>query len=471
MRRRQFFGACARAGATVAAASAAGAAVSAATCFADSDAAQATANAAPPFKLSVMLWTVYEKLPFDQRLEKVAEAGYHAVELVNEYKNFSKEDYAKFRAKKRELNLTVDATSGISHSLCDSSQRDAFLDEVRAKLPVLEELECNKLIILSGDKVPGQSPQQMHENCIEGLKRAADIAAAKNVGILLENIDPEENPKYFLTSVSEGFEIVRSVGAPNLQFLYDFFHDQIAEGNLLAKLEKNLDLIGVVHIADVPGRHDPGTGEINYPNIFRKLGQLGFNGYVAMEFIPEGETVAALRAAREMAMKYGSAQRNQSAQFISPGGPMQRRELFRLLGAGAALPVFDSNLLAAFQDAHPKSTYTLRTLNPHQNATLVTMTDLIIPETDTPGAKAVRVNEFIDLILTEWAHEDERKTFLAGLDDVDRRSNAIFGKNFIDVTPAEQEILLRELDQRYAMDREDRAAHPFVRRAHNAAYR
>ena len=316
MRRRQFFGACAGAGATVAAASAA---ASVATCFADSKATQATAIDTPPFKLSVMLWTVYEKLPFDQRIEKVAEAGYHAVELVNEYKNFSKDDYAKFRAKKRELSLTVDATSGITHSLCDSSQRDAFLDEVRAKLPVLEELECNKLIVLSGDKVPGQSPQQMHENCIESLKHAADIAAAKNVGLLLENIDPEENPKYFLTSVSEGFQIVRSVGAPNVQFLYDFFHDQIAEGNLLAKLEKNLDLIGVVHIADVPGRHDPGTGEINYPNIFRKLGQLGFNGYVAMEFIPEGETVAALSAAREMAMKYGSAQRNQSAQFTNHG--------------------------------------------------------------------------------------------------------------------------------------------------------
>ena len=321
MRRRQFFGACARAGATVAAATSAATALSAATCLADSDAPQASPNATPPFKLSVMLWTVYEKLPFDQRIEKVAEAGYNAVELVNEYKNFTKEDYARFRAKKRELHLTVDATSGISHSLCDASQRGAFLDEVRAKLPVLEELECNKLIILSGDKVPGQTPQQMHESCMEGLKRAADIAATQNVGLLLENIDPEENPKYFLTSVAEGFQIVRSVGAPNVQFLYDFFHDQIAEGNLLAKLEKNLDLIGVVHIADVPGRHDPGTGEINYPNIFRKLGQLGFNGYVAMEFIPEGETVAALRAAREMAIKYGSTQRNQSAQFINPGRP------------------------------------------------------------------------------------------------------------------------------------------------------
>jgi hydroxypyruvate isomerase len=321
MRRRQFFGACAQAGATVAAATSAATALSAATCLADSVAHQATGNSTPPFKLSVMLWTVYEKLPFDQRIEKVAEAGYHAVELVNEYKNFTKEDYARFRAKKRELHLTVDATSGISHSLCDAFQRDAFLDEVRAKLPVLEELESNKLIILSGDKVPGQSPQQMHDNCIESLKRAADITAAKNVGILLENIDPEENSKYFLTSVSEGFDIVRSVGAPNVQFLYDFFHDQIAEGNLLAKLEKNIDLIGVVHIADVPGRHDPGTGEINYPNIFRKLGQLGFNGYVAMEFIPEGETVAALRAAREMATKYGSMQRNQFAKSTNHRRP------------------------------------------------------------------------------------------------------------------------------------------------------
>ncbi len=261
-----------------------------------------------------MLWTVNEKLPFEQRIEKVAEAGYPAVELVQEYKDWTKQDYAKFRAKKRELALTVDATSGINHSLCDPAQRQAFLDEVRGKLAILEELECNKLILLTGDKVPGQTHQQMHDHIIEALKRASDIVAPHNVGLLLENIDPEENPRYFLTSVTEGFEIVRSVGNPHVQFLYDFFHDQIAEGNLLAKLDKNLDIIGVVHIADVPGRHDPGTGEINYPNIFRKLGQLGFNGYVAMEFVPEGETVAALRAAREMALKYGGVQRNQNAQ-------------------------------------------------------------------------------------------------------------------------------------------------------------
>jgi hypothetical protein len=146
---------------------------------------------------------------------------------------------------------------------------------------------------------------------------------------------------------------------------------------------------------------------------------------------------------------------------------MQRRELFKLLGAGAVLPAFDANLLAMFQAAQPKSDYVLRTLNPHQNATLVIMTDLIVPETDTPGAKAVRVNEFIDLILTEWAHDEERQRFLTGLDDVDKRSNVLFSKDFIDASPVQQDALLRELDQGFAIEREDLAHRPYVRRRHN----
>ncbi len=122
--------------------------------------------------------------------------------------------------------------------------------------------------------------------------------------ILLENIDPEENPKYFLTSVAEGFQIIREVNQPRVKFLYDFFHEQLSEGNLIAKLEKNLDLIGLVHVADVPGRHAPGTGEINYGNVFRKLGQVGYSHYIGMEFLPTGDVVSELRAAREFAQKY-----------------------------------------------------------------------------------------------------------------------------------------------------------------------
>src|SRR5438067_13876707 len=111
------------------------------------------------------------------------------------------------------------------------------------------------------------------------------MAARQNVSLLLENIDQEENPRCCLNSVAEGFEIIRKVDNPHVKFLYDFFHEQISEGNLISKLEKNIDQVGLVHIADVPGRHQPGTGEINYVNIFCKLTELEYDRYVAMEFM------------------------------------------------------------------------------------------------------------------------------------------------------------------------------------------
>ncbi len=212
MRRREFVGACLGAALTSAAPS---------PSFESRAPAAAEADAAP-FSISVMLWTVYRDLPFPQRLQKVSEAGYRAVELVGEYKNWTKDDFASGRRTKRE-------------------------------------------------------------------------------------------------SSAEGFEIVRAVANPHVKFLYDFFHEQIAEGNLIAKLEKNIDLVGLVHVADVPGRHEPGTGEINYSNIFRKLGDLGYSRFVAMEFVPKGEAASALRAAREMALKSGRPERKSSINTISPG--------------------------------------------------------------------------------------------------------------------------------------------------------
>jgi hydroxypyruvate isomerase len=255
-----------------------------------------------PFSLTVMLWTVHRNLPFLQRLEKVVEAGYRAVELVNEFKDWKKEDFAEARRKKRELGIEIDGTCGVWLPLADATQREAFLKSLRDFIPTMRELECTRLIMQTGNKIPGLSPEEMHANCLETLKRGADIAAENNIELLIENIDPEENPKYFLTSSAEGFEIVRSVGNPHVKFLYDLFHEQIAEGNLIAKLEKNIDLVGLVHVADVPGRHHPGTGEINYSNIFRKLAELRYSRYVAMEFHPLGDPVKELREARELAI-------------------------------------------------------------------------------------------------------------------------------------------------------------------------
>lgn len=117
-----------------------------------------------------------------------------------------------------------------------------------------------------------------------------------------------------------------------------------------------------------------------------------------------------------------------------------------MLTAGAVLPVLTPELFAFYQQAHPSGSYPLRTLNPHQNDTVVAMIDQIIPATDTPGAKGARVNEFIDVILTEWATEEERQNFLNGLAAVDKQSNALFSRSFADASPEQQLALLRAAD-------------------------
>src|SRR5438046_4225299 len=109
--------------------------------------AAADAKPAVPFKLSVMLWTVYKQLPFEQRLEKVAEAGYHAVELVNEFKDWSDEDFRRANAKKRSLGISFDSTAGIGKGIADPSGRDAFLADLRNFFPIAAKLECPTIIV------------------------------------------------------------------------------------------------------------------------------------------------------------------------------------------------------------------------------------------------------------------------------------------------------------------------------------
>ena len=271
--------------------------------FAHADAAGGHA----PYQLSVMLWTVYRDLPFEQRLEKVAQAGYRNVELVGEYEKWTDADFERANAARKKLGIRFDCTAGLKHSLCNPSDREGLVAEFRSTLSTMERLEIPGMIVLTGNTVPGMSVEAQTQSCVEGLKAMAALVEGKKIAgepvrLLLENIDPEENPKYFLTSVAHGFEIVKTVNHPQLQFCYDLFHEQISEGNLIEKLEKNIQHVGLIHIADVPGRHKPGTGEINFASIYRKLRELKYDRMVAMEFLPLGDPVEELRAAREMAM-------------------------------------------------------------------------------------------------------------------------------------------------------------------------
>ena len=270
----------------------------------------APATSEVPYKLSVMLWTVFTKLPIEQRLEKVAEAGFKNVELTGEYRKWSEEEFKGAEAKRKQLGIRYDITAGLGHGAANPNDKDALLADLNNELPIMERIGCPAVIVMSGNVVPGMLRDVQHASCIESLKRAAALVEGKQiegqpVRVLLENIDPEENPKYYLTSVAEGFEIVRAVNHPQVKLLYDFFHEQISEGNLIEKLAKNIDYTGLVHVADVPGRHIPGTGEINYDSIYRKLVELKYDRTVAMEFIPLHDGVDELRRARAQALRGG----------------------------------------------------------------------------------------------------------------------------------------------------------------------
>ena len=264
-----------------------------------------------PFKISVMLWTVFRDLPFEQRLQKVAEAGYRNVELVGEYEKWSEADFHRVNSARKALGINFDCTAGIKHGVSVPDDREGLLTELRQALPIMEQLDCPAMILLSGNRVPGVPRETQHKSCIETLKAAAGVIEGKSINgqplrLLLETIDPEENPQYYLTEIAEALQVVASVNHPQVRLLYDFYHQQIAAGNLISNLEKSFPHLGLVHIADVPGRHLPGTGEINYENIFRKLVDLNYTGVVAMEFLPEGDPVAQLRSAREMALRAGT---------------------------------------------------------------------------------------------------------------------------------------------------------------------
>ena len=253
------------------------------------------------FRFSVMLWTLEKQAPFDRCLEIVAQAGYTGAELVGEPDKWSPEDMRRTMDKMNSLGLVFDSMTGGNVTLADPAASAAILRQVTHRIAIAEQLGCRQLILTSGKRVEGLSPEAQYTAVVSNLKQVADLASRHNMEVVIEPIDLNENKLAYLNSVTQAFQIVHSVGSPSIKVLYDFYHEQQAGGDLIDKLEKNIDQIGLVHIADVPGRHEPGTGEIDYTNIYRKLAELKYDKYIAMEFYPTGDPVASLRAARRSA--------------------------------------------------------------------------------------------------------------------------------------------------------------------------
>ncbi len=259
------------------------------------------AEVGPQF--SVMMWTLNKRGSFEENLERVAQAGYGHVELVGEFARWSEEDWRRILARMQALKITVDATSGVKAGFADPAGGDAFVAELKGFIPTVQRLGCGQIILLSGKRIDGAAPGVQRAASIEVLKRAAEILNSAGLTGVIEPIDRLENPSIYLDGVAEAFEIVRAVGSPKVKVLYDLYHEQRGLGNLIEKLEKNIDEVGLIHVADVPGRHEPGTGEVNFGNVYRALARLKYRGVIAMEFYPTGNVVETLRHAREEALR------------------------------------------------------------------------------------------------------------------------------------------------------------------------
>jgi hydroxypyruvate isomerase len=253
------------------------------------------------------MWTLNKFGTFENNLERVAQAGYHHVELVGEFKKWSEDDYRRILARMEALKISVDTTSGVGPGFADPSGGDAFLAALKSLIPAAQRFECKQIILLSGKRIEGAPAGSQHTASIEALKRAADVLSSAGLVAVIEPIDRIENPPIYLDGVTEAFEIVKAVDSPNVKVLYDIYHEQREFGNLIEKFEAHIDQVGLIHIADVPGRHEPGSGEINYLNIYRKLAQLEYKGTIAMEFYPTGDIVETLRRARDQARLLVSA--------------------------------------------------------------------------------------------------------------------------------------------------------------------
>ncbi|MDE1178611.1 MAG: TIM barrel protein [Edaphobacter sp.] len=248
-------------------------------------------------RLSVMIWVLRKRGSFEQNLETVAKAGYRHIELIGEFWQWSDADRERYMAKMAALGITVDATTGMKLGFADPATGDAYIAELKKLIVAAKQVRCSRLILMSGKVLPvGDAAQRAAS--VATLKRAAEVLEAEGMSALLEPIDHLENPTYWMDGVEEAATITRAVGSPRVRVLYDLYHEQRTRGNLLEKLEKVIDQVDLVHVADVPRRSDPGTGEMAWPVIYRRLKALNYKGMVAMEFYPDGDPVEGLRKAR-----------------------------------------------------------------------------------------------------------------------------------------------------------------------------
>ena len=259
---------------------------------------QSLAEVSPLPKLAANLSMMFNEVPFLDRFEAAASAGFKAVEFLFPYEHPAGEIRARLdRHGLRQALFNAppgDWAKGERGTAIFPERREEFRAGIEKALGYAKALGCPKLHVMAG-VLPAGADRPRAEDCyVENLKHAASLAKAAGVLILIEPLNPRDMPGFFLMSLPEGQRIIERTGSDNIKLQLDLYHRQITGGDLTRTIEHYLPLSGHVQIADVPGRHEPGTGEINFPPLFELLDRLGYDGYVGCEYRPKAGTVEGL---------------------------------------------------------------------------------------------------------------------------------------------------------------------------------
>lgn len=262
-------------------------------------------------KLSANLSLLFTELPFLQRFEAAARAGFTAVEFWFPYDHPAEEVGRALAATGLEcvvINTPPGLTDRGDWGLGIFRQRRAeFRAGLELALHYAEVLRCRKLHVMAGIVPPAASG---HERCradefeqtyVGNLRDACAKARQQGLQLLVEPLNCVDRPGYYVPTLAKALELVREVGEPNLAVMLDLYHAQMQEGNLCAKLQQCGRHLGHVQVADVPGRHEPGSGEINWPFVMAELRATGYSGWVGLEYRPLVATDDSLACRRLLA--------------------------------------------------------------------------------------------------------------------------------------------------------------------------
>jgi hydroxypyruvate isomerase len=245
-------------------------------------------------KFNANLSMMFTEVDFLERFGAAARAGFRGVEFLFPYEFPAatiKEQLDKHKLAMVLFNMPPgDWAAGDRGLACDPAKVSQFQENVGKALEYARALECRMLHCMAGLKPRGVSEEKMRETYIANLQFAGKELAKHNITLLIEAINTRDIPGFYLNYSRQAFDIMHYANVPNLAFQYDIYHMQIMEGDLAPTVEKNLPAIGHMQLAGTPGRHEPSTGEINYPFLFGFFDRIGYKGWIGCEYRPATRT-------------------------------------------------------------------------------------------------------------------------------------------------------------------------------------